>query len=81
MLRRKPVDLADLFLAALCKRAVLLLYTDSINLLLTVCCCSVSNDIQRYLGSTKLQERQAKEHHGVGVNLHYDFPPYSVNEV
>lgn len=35
----------------------------------------------RYIGSTKLQERQEREAMGPSVHLHYDFPPYCVNEI
>ena len=42
---------------------------------------SANNDVQKFMGVSKLQERQGRDAHGTGVNLHYDFPPYSVNEV
>ncbi|KAG5180417.1 hypothetical protein JKP88DRAFT_323791 [Tribonema minus] len=41
---------------------------------------SPTSEAQRYLGGTKLQEKRAQAAPGAGVYLHYEFPPYSVNE-
>eukprot|EP00611_Tribonema_gayanum_P029375 TRINITY_DN7837_c0_g1_i4.p1 TRINITY_DN7837_c0_g1~~TRINITY_DN7837_c0_g1_i4.p1 ORF type:complete len:521 (+),score=153.50 TRINITY_DN7837_c0_g1_i4:48-1610(+) len=38
---------------------------------------SPTNEVQRYLGGTKLQEKRAQTAPGAGVYLHYEFPPYS----
>jgi polyribonucleotide nucleotidyltransferase len=35
----------------------------------------------RYLGTTRLQQKREQQRPGSGVYLHYDFPPFSVDEV